>query len=500
MKNSKVIQILKSFSSEELKRFGDFLRSPFFNKKSNVIKLFKAFKKFGPAFDSVDLTDVNIYKKVFPGKSYNYGTMKNLIHEFNTLAKEFIAFQDFNDDHFLKKLDMLYGLASRKLNKIFDSSLKETEITYHKLENLGDEYFKNKFELEIVKLYSHYRTGRAELDPEKRIELAQHCAIYLVCYSLIISFKLCHDIMTSSAKKDFDYKNTLAYKFIEEAGSERLMDDIKKYAPEFYPVVAIYFNSFMIASGADDDDSYYIDLKELIRENLSRFSRPEKYNLIIQLESRCTEKIKSGKDFLNDLFEINNLKIENNLYTLNESDYFPVVGFRKIVTNAIYLKKFEWTEEFIKKYLHQLPEEDIDNTLHYSNALLNFAKGYYNEALENITMVKLKDYISKFNAWSLKLKALYELGYYEEALYALDSYTHSLKDDKKSPEAVRKSVSNFLNLYRKILKFKLQPEKNESDDLLFWNNTIPNSIEVFDVKWLTSKIEELSPENKFESK
>ncbi|KXK51079.1 MAG: hypothetical protein UZ05_CHB002001511 [Chlorobi bacterium OLB5] len=490
MKNSKVIQLLRTFNSEELKRLDDFLCSPYFNKKTNVVKLFKALKKFSPLYDSADLNEENIYKMVFPGKSYNYGTMKNLIHEFSTLAKEFMAYQDFGEDHFLKKLDVLYGLASRNLNKFFEPILKETEQAYRTFENLGDEYFKNNFELEIVKLYSHYRTGRAELEPGKRIELAQSSATYLICYSLIVSFKLCHDIMTASPKKDFDYRATLAYKFVESVGTMKLMDSIKACVPEFYPVIAIYFNRFMIASDLDDDDTYYFELKKLIYENLVKFSKAEKFNLIVQIESSCTEKINKGRDFFNDLHEIYNLKLKNNIYTLNDSDFFPVAGFRKIVINAIYLKKFEWTENFIKKYIHQLHEEDRDNTLYFSRALLNFAKGSYNKTLEDISMVKFKDYVIKFYAWSLKLKALFELGYFEDAFYALDSFNHSVKDDNKSPEQARKKVSNFLSLYRKILKLKLEPDKIGNDEMIFLNNKI-NSTEVLDNIWLKSKINEL---------
>lgn len=105
-------------------------------------------------------------------------------------------------------------------------------------------------------------------------------------------------------------------------------------------------------------------------------------------------------------------------------------------------------------------------------------------------MVKFKDYVIKFYAWSLKLKALFELGYFEDAFYALDSFNHSVKDDNKSPEQARKKVSNFLSLYRKILKLKLEPDKIGNDEMIFLNNKI-NSTEVLDNIWLKSKINEL---------
>jgi hypothetical protein len=456
------------------------------------VKLFKAFKKFAPQFDSPNLTEVNIYQQVFPGKTYNYGTFKNLLHEFNNLAKEFMSYQNYGSDSFPKMLNMLYELAGRKLDRIFDSTLRETEQKFPKLENLGDDYFRNNFELEIVKLYSQYMTGATELEPEKRISLAENCAEYLICYTLIVLFKLNHDIIVASAKKGFDHKNNLANIFMHEISNEKLMVSIKSYAPQYYPVIAIYFNNFMIISGYDNNDTYYKELKMLVFENLDKFSRSERFNLLILLESRCIEKIHGGKDFYDELHEINVLRLEKNLYSLNESDYFPVAGFRKILSTSIVLEKFEWAEYFTKTYIGRLPEDHRKNMSYYSEALLNFAKGIYEKALENIAKVTFKDYILRFNSWILKLKALYELGLFEDALYSLNSISQSLLNDTKSPEHEKTKVFNFLHIYRKLLKSKFKHEKNEKSEFLIPNDLNTSSLQISDNKWLLNKIREIS--------
>jgi hypothetical protein len=81
MLNSQLIEILKTFSRDEISEFGDMVCSPYFNKKSAVTKFWKEINKYAPDFNSANLSREKIYSKVFPGKEYNYGTMKNLVHD-----------------------------------------------------------------------------------------------------------------------------------------------------------------------------------------------------------------------------------------------------------------------------------------------------------------------------------------------------------------------------------------------------------------------------------
>ena len=59
--------------------------------------------------------------------------------------------------------------------------------------------------------------------------------------------------MVRSIGFDFDYRDNIAYKFIESIGPEKFINCMEKYTPEFYPVIAIYFNRFMIAAGFDEE-------------------------------------------------------------------------------------------------------------------------------------------------------------------------------------------------------------------------------------------------------
>ena len=63
MKNSKLIQVLKSFSAGDWKEFKKFAVSPYFNKGRDYIPLLEELKVFYPNFDSDKLTSEYIYSK-----------------------------------------------------------------------------------------------------------------------------------------------------------------------------------------------------------------------------------------------------------------------------------------------------------------------------------------------------------------------------------------------------------------------------------------------------
>ena len=56
MKNTQLIKLLRTFDQKEIKRFREFISSPFFNKNKNVTKLFEIIRKIYPDFEQEKFT------------------------------------------------------------------------------------------------------------------------------------------------------------------------------------------------------------------------------------------------------------------------------------------------------------------------------------------------------------------------------------------------------------------------------------------------------------
>jgi hypothetical protein len=261
---------------------------------------------------------------------------------------------------------------------------------------------------------------------------------------------------------------------------------VKKSAPDFYPIIAIYYYAFLIASQKDEDDKHYFEMKNLVINNIESFSRIEQYNLTLILENCSDDKIRKGKDFREELHSVHNFMLSNELYSWKNTDYFPLVGFRKMIKNALSLNKFEWTSNFIKKYISKLPSEFQDIMGYFSQALLSFHRGEFDKALENISKVKFEFFSMKFDIWVLKLQSEMELGYYEEALYSVDSYRHLLKKDTSSPTWMKDRFMNFMNHYTKILKIKNEVNFSEDEREILKNKIVDS--ELIEKQWILQKI------------
>ena len=130
MLKSSVLKIIQSFSKEEIAEFNDFLNSPYHNKKSGVVKLYNEVKKYYPDFKDENLDKEKLWSKLYPGKKYSYGVMKNLIHDITKLCEEFIMQKEFLINKLDTNVNLAKALARRNLKELFDSKCSYIEKNY----------------------------------------------------------------------------------------------------------------------------------------------------------------------------------------------------------------------------------------------------------------------------------------------------------------------------------------------------------------------------------
>ncbi|MBL8017965.1 MAG: hypothetical protein JNK43_11885, partial [Ignavibacteria bacterium] len=96
LSKSKVITLLRTFSNEEMKSFGDFVNSPYLNSNKKCVKLYKLLKKFSPDFENTKLTREYIYNNIYSDDKYEEWKIRNLLSDMNLLAEKFIIYNGFS--------------------------------------------------------------------------------------------------------------------------------------------------------------------------------------------------------------------------------------------------------------------------------------------------------------------------------------------------------------------------------------------------------------------
>jgi hypothetical protein len=489
MIKSKAIELLKTFSPKEFREFGDFIRSPFFNKNPKQVLLYEALKQYYPGFNSEKLTKEKIYSILYSGKKYKDNEVRRALSENLNLGEQYLSFAHIkNDEKFLIKKSLLKQLDSRKLDKLFNALLNELYDEYGSNKEIDDDYFIRNFDIQVLK--TNFDQGKLPSKESRNVTINNlvACFKYLIGFSAITALKLNQDFIAMNVNYNFDNKNTLAYKYIEKLNLKGFLEDVKSEDESLYSILSIYYTHFLIMAGFDKDDSHYHALKNLVYENIDLFSRFEKYNLMLFLETCASVKIKDGKtSFVSEIHEIHKYMLRKNLYGYSDSNYLHIVRFWKIINNSIALKKYGWTEDFINEYSQKLHPQSMNHMRNYAYSLLSFAKRDYEKSLEHAAKVKSYDYNISFGVKSIKLKCYLELGYSEEAFYLTDSIKHSLARDINSPDWAKRRFENFIDCFEKLLKLKINLPAGKFEINLF-KEELEASEDLSEKQWLIDKL------------
>lgn len=486
MLNSKVIEIFKTFSPGEMKRFGEFLISPFHNKNKKAVILFDLLNKFHPEFENKNLTKEKLFSKIFTSDSrqYNDALIRNLLSDLMMLAEKYLAVSRFEKDAFDFNEKILSGLNERKLSNIFDRKIKQVSDITGKNGFYGEEYFYEKFILEELKSSNRQFSDNLKLYKDNTLIKASE---YLSFYYLIKIFKLVN-FFEYQKLYNADSNSNFALTLIGDFDPERSLNKLKNTgaSDNEVKILMVYYKMYRSIINSDNDD-LYLDFKNSLLENGKLFSGLERLGLFICLTNCCVKKIDSGKEFFsNECFNVYMLMLDQNLYSYYPG-YFPMSAFSAVLHTGLSSGEFRRVEIFISSYSSKLNPEHKKDAVNYSMAQISFHKKEYKKALEYILKTDTDFSQFKFLLKILSLKIYYETEDYESLYYVSDSFQHFLNNNKLVGEKYRSEFRNFIKALDLLVKYRTE-KKNEA------KYKIKQFLEIKSTagkKWLMEKFSEI---------
>src|ERR1051325_2288829 len=149
-KSSKISEITSSLRPSEIKRLGEFLSSPFYNKNKTILKVYELILNDKDCVFAKDSEE--IFSLIFPGEKYNYQKFRTLISEFTGLLEKFIAVTEFEKKPFHEKSLLLTSLQERELPKSFKMVLNELDETLKNEFSRNEDYYLNRFRTDTMEL------------------------------------------------------------------------------------------------------------------------------------------------------------------------------------------------------------------------------------------------------------------------------------------------------------------------------------------------------------
>jgi len=471
MYNSKLYTILEQFDKYEQNRCRKYIESPYFNRSEELVKLYEIFLKDINRKRRRSLDKIKVWKKIQPAQSFNDVRFRKYCSDLLKLVEGYLSQEVYESNLIDKKINLIEAVGKKKLEQLYDSSIRSAKNYSKKRQIRSASFYLKNYELES-KSYdlaenTHQRTIKKNIDSLNFNLDVFYITEKLRFYCSALNYKL-------AAEQDF---NVI---FIEE-----ILEQIRERDFINIPIIAAYYHTYL-SQYQENEEHHYYNLKRLLEAYALEFPQLEAMNIYVYAINYCARKINKGNQlFLKEIFDLYEDLINKQIIFVN-GELSPW-NFKNIVVVALRLGKYEWTENFIKKYSERLPEAFRSNAITYNLAQVYFYQKKHDKVIEQLRNVEYEDV-----AYNLGSKAMLLATYYEtdeiEPLYSLfESFRAYLNRHKDIPYNRRQNYSNLIKFTKKLTR--TMPGDSKAVEKL--KSEIKSTKNIASVKWLKEKIAEL---------
>lgn len=479
MNNSKLVNILRTFSGSEMKEFERLAASPFFNKGRNYVPFLKELNKFHPKFDNEKMTAEYLFGKIYPSKKYNKQIIWNMNSALLNMAEEFLFYCSVKRDPFIKNHYIAEEYSRRKLSPFFLKKIDETESTLN--ENRIDQtYFMYKILLEASKEEYYRHEEKQNLSPSYNISEGE----YSILLFLWKSIEVMNNMMVDSYMYNAAPQINIINEFIKNLQLENIIKYCKQKEYGYTWLIEMFYYQFKIIMYPDDIKSFY-KLKQEIERNFKRFTDKEKLNWITTLMNFCGYKHDAESRKM--LFEIHQFELKEGIALTGK--YLSKPHYLQILKNAIAINKNEWVKDFIEKYIPKLKPSYQKQIKALSLAYLHLNLKQYEKVIESLAQVRFSDIKDKLTVKMIYIRTYYELDETEALISHVDTTSRFISNNiMLIPDDIAKKYRAALNVIKKLITVR---EKKSYDDLYVLKKAITEKKDAMLSEWLIEKIEEI---------
>jgi hypothetical protein len=472
MTNTKLFDYLQSMSSYELNRFHKFVQSPYFNEDDSIARLVAALLPLLKSQTIHQVTEKTIWKKVFGNKSFTQQIYNRLLSDTVKKAEQFLTADAFNRHPHSGKIALLEILNQRRLDKHFPELHR---FTHHKLSETTSKdsaFYYQEFQLH--QLQNNFIENQNQRTTNKNLQQI---------FSSI-------DVFYFIQKLKF-YAAALHYgSFLSEQNETALIHEIiaETEKPQYKTIAHLQaYRTIVLTFLEHENDTHFTQLASIIQHESPQFSHHELQSLLSFAINHCIRKINLGKpDFLRALFALYQYALNKKLL-LDEKKQLSQWEYKNIVTTALRVKEFKWTEKFLTTFKNTLQPSERDNAFTFNLARYYFATKHYDKVLTMLQQVEYSDIFYQLDSKTTLLKTYYEMG---EALpiYSLkDSFRILLRRKKLISDQQKQNYMNLLKFTIRLHKADVRNKK----EMTQLKKEIEATENIADKSWLIEKVNEL---------
>jgi len=443
MHNTKLIKLLRCFSTDDLKKFLEFVRSPFYNKNKKIIRLaeFILKKQIGASIQGFD--EETVFKKLFPGEKYEYQKIKNLISDLLHLAFNYLRAKPVYFTEFIPEINLTVNLRSLKALDLHEKALATAEKKLDSSKTRDGVYLYNKFLLSDERQILNTIKKPNSSDGFEETFNAQ---FELSLLNLLKQYTLLKHVSIENDKK-FSmkmYKEVLDY--------IKKHNDFENITLKEYRLITLLLE--------EKSEEHYRALKKIYIEEYDSLDEEDSYMALFYLNSFCAERYNNlaDKKYVYELSDLFKYAFNKDAVALGTFLYPDFIHYAKIFLRA---GDHVTADKFFKKYYDRVSAEQKENVFNHINSLKEYSLGNYEKALYSISKVNFPSFILKLQVKLLHLQLLIETKNFEEARSAIHSFNQFLTRNAVISRSYRSVINAFLKLCVKLISIYEAEDKKE---------------------------------------
>lgn len=472
-----IIQIPALLSKNELKKFGDFIRSPYFNTEPRFIKVYEI---IATARDN--LSRELIAKKIF-GNDSSAGDVRfrKLVSEFMKLFERFLAEMEFSIDTLNQKFMVLEKLKKMNLRKEF---LKQADdiIDYIENETIKDElYYKNMTDV-YAKKYSVEEVNFKDYKKDLCFILNEYTDKYFAAMKIFLfqRFATLEYVFDVNLEKSKTFKNVV----LDYINFN--INTIKERDPEIY----LRYLALKLQIEVFDTGTYNEYLSVL--EQISKDYKINEYVYYSTLINLISGYINQGVKGLEEkLIEIGNLVKEKELFKIDGID---IIDLKIFTETAITIGEYDWAISFTNSVKEYILHENKENVFKLIIGKIYFFKKDYGNAKILLSSISVNDYIHYIEAKLIECRIEFEFENYNTVLDIASTAKKFVKLHNDIGKNFSTAYNMFLGILIRLIRI-IESEKNEINFIYELNrierDITGNEAPIYAQTWLIEKIKKI---------
>jgi hypothetical protein len=476
MRNSKLIINLKFLTPKELRRFGEFLHSPFFNKHEETVIFYDLLFKNIDKWDY--LVKEEVFEKIYPG-IYNELKMNNLMSCLMNLLQQFLGQVEYEQSQF-KTNNVLKATLKRSMWKLFKSNSQKERSRLNKVK-VKDQHFYTRM-VEFERLNDKYVTSSGR----------KHDPVYLENGELMWEI----GVILEKLKQSCEMLNRMVmYNYNYDLGVlDYLLAYLKDRWSSFEGILIInaYYQVLRIFQEPDNQDHFY-KLVEFLGKYRSEFNKEDLKLMYSLAVNRGIESLNLDEEkFSTATFKLYQLMIEDGLHL--ENMVIHHMSYKNITVLACKVGEFEWAKSFMDSHRGNLNVEYRKNAFNFNMAYLYFTQKKYEEALLLLSKLNFENVFYQINAKIMQLKIFYELKEFDLLLSFLESFRLFLIRNKKVSSSRINMTLKYVQYSRKFVqilnsKNLIRREKYRDSLQELKEELLETDVPMINKKWLMGNLE-----------